>query len=598
MKNSKKFLSLLIVMVMLFSALPIVSVSANDNYKLTLQSPCVVDLSENEIANISFTPDEDGVYHFYSTGSFDTTCVIYDAEDNEIAYNDDGKNGYNFGIYVNLEEGKTYSLLIELWSSDEAAVFPVVVEKPQTLTTPLTIPEGASEYITFTPAKTDFYHLYSVGNADTGAVLYDEDGEELWSNDDYTSRNFGINYYLHEGVEYTIEIYAYSESDEETILCIQNTVVPEDAKIVTPPYNTTVIKGLEEDTLSFIGTVVEFTMSDGSKYLWSYDEGGLINGCEVEVSTEYDLTGEFYALYSCEYAQAIYNYTLIDNPVKSLEYIGDNIVLYENMNGYIESTYDDYDNETQFFFYSYELPLTPCFKINYTDGTNEIVSLYDNELPYDLYWYHRQYDKPWTKGTDNAVMITYLGFETQVPVHVLETPVKNIAVTNTPDFKYTFGETYYGYFDSETGEYVLFPSEVNDLKFTVSYKDGTTETVIGKDVLYSDVFEVKELRVSSTGNYVAEYMYKGFTFQMEVEIIDDNTADVTGLLGDANEDSEVNIKDATLIQKDIAKLETLIGTGKALADVDGDEVITIKDATAIQKYIAGITVDFPVGEPV
>ncbi|MBE6734269.1 MAG: hypothetical protein E7563_02855 [Ruminococcaceae bacterium] len=596
MKNIKKLLSLLIVTVMLFASLPAISVSAANEYKLTLQNPCVVELSGDSTATVNFTPDEDGIYHFYSTGSYDTIATLFDSDGNEIEYNDDGKNGYNFGMYTHLEKGKNYSLLIELWSFTENAVFPVIAEKPQALTQPLTIPEDESEFLTFTPAQTGFYHIYSVGSADTCASLYDENGDEIWHNDDFTSSNFGMNYYLFEGIEYTLEIYTYSEFDEETIVCIQNSVVPEDAEVITPPINTTVIKGIEDETFTMDGIIIEFTMSDGSKYQWSYDDGGLIEGCEVETGTGFDYTGAFYANFSCEYAQALFNYKLIDNPVKSLEYIGDNIVLYENMNGYVESTYDDYDNETQFFFYYYELPLTPCLKINYTDGTNETVSLYDNELPYDLYWYHKQYDKPWTKGTDNAVMITYLGFETQVPVHVLETPVKNIEVTNTPDFKYPFGETHYGYFDSETGEYVLFPSEVNDLKFTVSYKDGTTETVIGKDVLHSDVFEVKELRVSSTGNYVAEYMYKGFTFQIEVEIIDDNTADVTGLLGDANEDSEVNIKDATLIQKNIARLATISIKGTYLADVDGDEEITIKDATAIQKYVAGITVDFPIGE--
>ena len=70
-----------------------------------------------------------------------------------------------------------------------------------------------------------------------------------------------------------------------------------------------------------------------------------------------------------------------------------------------------------------------------------------------------------------------------------------------------------------------------------------------------------------------------------------------GLLGDANGDGKVNIKDATLIQKSIANLTELTKTGEELADADLNTKINIKDATAIQKHIAGIETGFPIGEP-
>lgn len=60
--------------------------------------------------------------------------------------------------------------------------------------------------------------------------------------------------------------------------------------------------------------------------------------------------------------------------------------------------------------------------------------------------------------------------------------------------------------------------------------------------------------------------------------------------GDADMDGEVNIKDATYIQKAVAGLEnmSLIECLAGDADTMGD--INIKDATAIQKFIAGIEV--------
>ncbi|MBQ8000861.1 MAG: dockerin type I repeat-containing protein [Ruminococcus sp.] len=72
----------------------------------------------------------------------------------------------------------------------------------------------------------------------------------------------------------------------------------------------------------------------------------------------------------------------------------------------------------------------------------------------------------------------------------------------------------------------------------------------------------------------------------------------TGVLGDANLDGEVNIKDATAIQKYTAQLEALTDTGLILADVDASSDVNIKDATAIQKYIAGIDTGYDIGKEI
>ncbi len=56
--------------------------------------------------------------------------------------------------------------------------------------------------------------------------------------------------------------------------------------------------------------------------------------------------------------------------------------------------------------------------------------------------------------------------------------------------------------------------------------------------------------------------------------------------GDANGDGVVSIKDATAIQKHIAKLEQIAEEYADCADVNGDDQISIKDASCVQKYIA------------
>lgn len=75
--------------------------------------------------------------------------------------------------------------------------------------------------------------------------------------------------------------------------------------------------------------------------------------------------------------------------------------------------------------------------------------------------------------------------------------------------------------------------------------------------------------------------------------------DTSGLvLGDADLDGVVNVKDATLIQKFLAKLVNLTENAKSAADAESDGTVNIKDATAIQKFAAGLLPsDSKVGKP-
>ncbi|MBQ4105281.1 MAG: leucine-rich repeat protein [Clostridia bacterium] len=74
--------------------------------------------------------------------------------------------------------------------------------------------------------------------------------------------------------------------------------------------------------------------------------------------------------------------------------------------------------------------------------------------------------------------------------------------------------------------------------------------------------------------------------------------EIIGILGDANYDSKLDIRDATAIQKHIAMLISLTDNGVFLADATGDDELNIKDATVIQKHIAGFDTGLPIGESV
>ncbi len=70
------------------------------------------------------------------------------------------------------------------------------------------------------------------------------------------------------------------------------------------------------------------------------------------------------------------------------------------------------------------------------------------------------------------------------------------------------------------------------------------------------------------------------------------------ILGDADLNNQVSIKDATLIQKDLAKIVTLDEKATFAGDVDGNKTLSIKDVTYIQKHLAQMTIEFAVGEEV
>ena len=67
------------------------------------------------------------------------------------------------------------------------------------------------------------------------------------------------------------------------------------------------------------------------------------------------------------------------------------------------------------------------------------------------------------------------------------------------------------------------------------------------------------------------------------------------LIGDADLNGSINVKDATLIQKHVADILVIDDYALYFADSDRNSTVNVKDATTIQKYVAGMTVNPEVG---
>ncbi len=141
---------------------------------------------------------------------------------------------------------------------------------------------------------------------------------------------------------------------------------------------------------------------------------------------------------------------------------------------------------------------------------------------------------------------------------------------NTGDWICDHSELTLGTYDPETGAFTA------DTKVT-KYTDSEAFTFEGEYKYMLDWFNTRAAWLSSEFH---KAVYKSI------------------ILGDANLDGKVNVKDATTIQKAVAKISALEGDNFVAADVNADDKLSVQDATNIQKFAANYEIPYKVGEPV
>lgn len=94
---------------------------------ITLERKLKVDVPANETVKIPFTPKYTHEYIFQSTGTGDTYGYIYDANDKQLAENDDGGGNQQFKITKKLNAGVTYYLGVKWRNNSKSGVIPVML---------------------------------------------------------------------------------------------------------------------------------------------------------------------------------------------------------------------------------------------------------------------------------------------------------------------------------------------------------------------------------------------------------------------------------------------------------------------------------------
>ena len=119
-KSIKKFISFAIVLCIVFSAISVsfVAMAETGEYEeIFLDTPVNVTVTEdNPLSCFYFTPEESGTYFFSSSGSEDTYGSVLILGDIPIETDDDGGEGNNFKVAVELIAWQTYTLQSRLYS--------------------------------------------------------------------------------------------------------------------------------------------------------------------------------------------------------------------------------------------------------------------------------------------------------------------------------------------------------------------------------------------------------------------------------------------------------------------------------------------------
>ena len=215
--------------------------------------------------------------------------------------------------------------------------------------------------------------------------------------------------------------------------------------------------------------------------------------------------------------------TIVPSPVDYIEVPdGAALTLYENIDGYTFTYYNEDGDEVEAFSYYVNgienIPVTVHFK----DGSvkrSYVGGMLNNEY---VQYSEDQYKNPWKKGGNNFITVTYLGKSTTVPVNIVDSPVVSIEVISNPTREYILGDHYFG------GEYGFIPSDLTGFAFKVNYSDGTSKSFTSDDFeegyrVDGHFFEIVTVNEKQTvGDNPCKITYMGKSADFSVKVVESN----------------------------------------------------------------------------
>jgi len=154
----------------------------------------------------------------HDNGNADPILTIYDSRGNEIAHDDDGGDGYNARIVIQLEGQTTYTISADFWGSDYGNGYLLTV-RPSEAASSSSIPAGGGTVqvrgeteFEFTPNQSGLWEIFTHDNGGDDPVMeiLDSDGDYIDFDDDSgDGYNARIVTRLQSGTTYTIRVWFY-----------------------------------------------------------------------------------------------------------------------------------------------------------------------------------------------------------------------------------------------------------------------------------------------------------------------------------------------------------------------------------------------------
>ena len=237
-------------------------------------------------------------------------------------------------------------------------------------------------------------------------------------------------------------------------------------------------------------------------------------------------------------------------------------------------------------------------KVLHDDGTER--QIYDFDVQYDF-----------SAVGDCNIVVTYLDYQAQLTVNVKEVTYITYYFLNDKNWDTVYA--YNWYYDSTNKAYNSAEWPGIEMKYVCDNEDGigiysidvasNMEYIIFNngsgqqqtvDVLLSDYSGFNAFRLVEGS---LKYDVEGWVYSEDISIPEETHSTTSptysstdsnksqGEIGDVNGDGNVDVADATILQKYINK--EAVSINLEVADTNGDGIINIRDITQIQKYIAG-----------
>ncbi len=401
---------------------------------------------------------------------------------------------------------------------------------------------GKIEYFTFIPSEDGNYRFESYTDSDTYAVLYDGKMIEIDSNDDGGNEsNFRIDYNLEAGETYYYAV-RYLSNERTGSFPVMISKAPE-------------LIGINFDKVQVYENTNGYmqTASDGSEYYYysdwywnlskvrfSYSNGETVS-CEInkgsseigfylqdrwyplefyvtqDENNRWELGKKYVAQVAIMGGWGQVEIEIIESPIASIEV--QPIQIIENTNGSFIPDWDEDGNFVEYHAYAwgdhvkYVATLKNGQKI---EGKGGSFIYNDEEIMIQFYDDQESFATSWKSGNTYTPKLSILGFETVVPVTIIESPVQSVTVKPIaiPAESQGYWEGNWNQYDEYYEFYKYRWFNQDEFVCTVLFKDGTTKE-IGYNFEYNNV----NYPITITDSQYREHWYPGNTYYETMNVL-------------------------------------------------------------------------------